>query len=479
MNTCTAPVLPTRWRCGLLILLGLLSGCANVDLTTHLDQVDGQIKALSPAKLTLARTADEQAERARLAQALLQSPITQQDAVRLALINSPSLQALLAQNWADTTRAAQMSRLPNPVFGFERMVSVSELELGRSLAIGLLDLLMLPKRHQLAQQRIEQSRLQLVGHVIDQITMTHQAWVRAVAAQETLHYARQIHTSAEAGAELARRMQAAGNFNRLSRLREHAFYADAATRLARAQHQATASREALIRQLGLDDQQAELLQLPARLPSLPEQAMDTQTASAQASRQRLDVQLAKLTWEATASAQGVNTVSSWTDIELEARRQTKMDRHDGKQEITRGYEVTVRLPIFDWGGLRRDGWRADTLAAANQLEATLRQAASSLREQYSAYRTAYDLARHYREEIIPLRKAISEENLLRYNGMLIGVFELLADAREQIDSVIGAIDAQQQFWLADAALQASLLGRPTALQLDAPSSAPRPANNEH
>ncbi|WP_315631123.1 hypothetical protein, partial [Escherichia coli] len=76
------------------------------------------------------------------------------------------------------------------------------------------------------------------------------------------------------------------------------------------------------------------------------------------------------------------------------------------------------------------------------------QANSRVREQYSAYRTAYDLARHYRDEIVPLRKTIAEENVLRYNGMLIGVFELLADAREQITSVSQAIDAQRDFWLA-------------------------------
>ena len=52
-----------------------------------------------------------------------------------------------------------------------------------------------------------------------------------------------------------------------------------------------------------------------------------------------------------------------------------------------------------------------------------------------AYRSAYDIARHYRDEIVPLRKRIAEENVLRYNGMLIGVFELLADARAQIASV--------------------------------------------
>ena len=65
---------------------------------------------------------------------------------------------------------------------------------------------------------------------------------------------------------------------------------------------------------------------------------------------------------------------------------------------------------------------------------------------------------------------ISEENVLRYNGMLIGVFELLADSRDQIGAVISAIAAEQQFWLTDAALQATLIGRPTSVGVAAISS---------
>ena len=60
------------------------------------------------------------------------------------------------------------------------------------------------------------------------------------------------------------------------------------------------------------------------------------------------------------------------------------------------------------------------------------EARSEVREAYAGYRSAHDIARHQRDEIVPLRAAIAEEKLLRYNGMLIGVFELLADARAQI-----------------------------------------------
>jgi outer membrane protein TolC len=48
--------------------------------------------------------------------------------------------------------------------------------------------------------------------------------------------------------------------------------------------------------------------------------------------------------------------------------------------------------------------------------------------------------------------------LLRYNGMLISVFELLADARDQVASVNGYLDALQQFWVASANLQEAMVG---------------------
>lgn len=89
-------------------------------------------------------------------------------------------------------------------------------------------------------------------------------------------------------------------------------------------------------------------------------------------------------------------------------------------------------------------------------------ARSEVRESYSAYRTAYDLARHYRDEVVPLRKRISDENLLRYNGMLIGVFGLLADSRDQVASVTGYIEALRDYWIADTNLQTALTGRSPA-----------------
>jgi len=302
--------------------------------------------------------------------------------------------------------------------------------------------------------------LRLTADVIDQVTQVRQAWVKAVAMQQSLVFSRQVFDSADASAELARRMQAAGNFNKLARARQQLFYADAATQLATAQHAAVAAREQLVRLLGLTQVQSERMRLPDRLPDLPGEARGPAEVSGAANAGRLDVRMAQSAFDLSAKAQGLGALTSVTDIELAVRRDSRFDNDAGTNTPGRGFEISVRVPVFDWGGMQRSAMSAQTLAAANRLEATARAAASNLREGYSAYRTTYDLARHYRDEVLPLRKIIADENVLRYNGMLLGVFELLADAREQVRSVIAAIDAEQQFWLADAALRASIMGKP-------------------
>ena len=452
--------------------LGVLSGCASIDIGQSVKRINDETSGFTQGNLSLATNDSEKTKLRGRAHSLLEKPLSQSQAVELALVNSPSMQALLAQSWAEAAQTAQSGRIANPVFSFERLRAGDELELGRALSFGLLDLISLPWRQSAASRRIEQAQVKLAADVVDQVTLVRQAWVRAVAAQQTLKYAEQVYEASQASAELAQRMQAVGNFNRVSRARQQAFYADAATRLASANHLSTAAREELVRILGLNDEQADQLRLPDRLPDLPKEPVSPKAFSQQASQTRLDVRLAKSTFETYAKAQGIELVNSLTDIEVTALRNTTFDNAEGTRTRARGFELALRLPVFDWGGMQRDAFNARTLAAANQLEAVTRSAGSNLRESYSAYRAAHDVARHYRDEVLPLRKVISDENQLRYNGMLIGVFELLADYRDQVETVIAAIDAEQQFWLADAAMQASLIGRPTSTTLSVGGAAP-------
>jgi outer membrane protein TolC len=111
------------------------------------------------------------------------------------------------------------------------------------------------------------------------------------------------------------------------------------------------------------------------------------------------------------------------------------------------------------------------MQSLNRAAAIATDARSEVREAYRAYRSTFDIARHQRDEIVPIRQRIAEENLLRYNGMLIGVFELLADARAQVASVNGYIDALRDFWVAQADLDLAMVGKP-GLAMPAAGAAP-------
>ena len=128
--------------------------------------------------------------------------------------------------------------------------------------------------------------------------------------------------------------------------------------------------------------------------------------------------------------------------------------------MRRGYEITLELPLFDWGTARVAKAEALYMQAVDRAAETAINARSEVRESYQGYRITYDIARHYRDEVVPLRKRIADENLLRYNGMLIGVFDLLSDARSQISGVNSYIEALRDFWLAESDLQMVMIGKP-------------------
>ena len=145
-----------------------------------------------------------------------------------------------------------------------------------------------------------------------------------------------------------------------------------------------------------------------------------------------------------------------------------------------GYEIALELPLFDWGSARVAKAEAIYLQSVERAAQTAIDARSEVREAYRSYRLTHDIARHYRDEIVPLRKRIAEENLLRYNGMLIGVFELLADARAQVAAVNAYLDALRDYWIARADLELALIGKPglamPAMAGSAPPAAAGPAH---
>ena len=382
-------------------------------------------------------------------------------------MNNRGLQAKFGDLGIAESELVRAGRLKNPSLSFGRMSGGGGVEIERTVLFDILGLLTMPMAKEVGQQRFEQAQYQAAYDAVSLAADVRRAYFDAVAAQELAKFYEQVKETADVSNELAKRMLQAGNFNKLAQMREQAFYADATAQLARAQHQAAAQREKLIRLLGLYGEQLNF-RLPQRLPELPKQVLEPQNAEQTAMDKRLDVQMAKRAAEATAKSLHLTNATRMVNV-LDVAYKNKSESGAPRAN---GYEIELELPLFDFGSTRAARAQATYMQAVNRTAEVAVNARSEVREAYSAYRTAYDLAQHYRDEVVPLRKRISEENLLRYNGMLIGVFELLADAREQVAGVTGYVQALRDFWVAETNLQTALTARsPAAGSVSQPAAA--------
>lgn len=445
----------------------LLAGCASFSPDGGFGKVSQLTQERTGQGVALQRSPeDAQTARNRVAE-LLQVALTADAAVEVALLNNRGLQAKFGDLGIAESELVRAGRLKNPSLSFGRMSGGGGVEIERTVLFDILGLLTMPMAKEVGQQRFEQAQYQAAYDAVSLAADVRRAYFDAVAAQELAKFYEQVKETADISNELAKRMLQAGNFNKLAQMREQAFYADATAQLARAQHQAAAQREKLIRLLGLYGEQLNF-RLPQRLPELPKQVLEPQNAEQTAMDKRLDVQMAKRAAEATAKSLHLTNATRMVNV-LDVAYKNKSESGAPRAN---GYEIELELPLFDFGSTRAARAQATYMQAVNRTAEVAVNARSEVREAYSAYRTAYDLAQHYRDEVVPLRKRISEENLLRYNGMLIGVFELLADAREQVAGVTGYVQALRDFWVAETNLQTALTARsPAAGSVSQPAAA--------
>lgn len=435
----------------------VLTGCATVEPgagAARVRDLVAQAAPVGPAGFTVMSPEDS----ARVIADLLSRPLDADAAVRIALLNNPGLHAALAALAVSDADVAQAGRLSNPHLTLGRFRAGDEVEIERMIKFDVLGLILLPWRREWAGQQAALARLDAAQQVVRLAAQTRKAWVRAVAAQQSLAYHADVKEAADAGEELARRLAAVGNWSRLAHAREQTYRVDAMAQLARAQQAAVATREELVRLLGLWGAQT-AFNLPARLPDLPAQLPEARDIEAQALSLRLDVRAARAQADAVGQSLGVRRAAEVLDsVQLGVAHTSVFDNAAGTHTTKRGFELEFALPLLDQGQARD----ARARSLIEQSNARLKQAAvtarSEAREAWHGWRTAHDLARHYRDEAVPLRRLIQDETLLRYNGMLVSVFDLLAQARNHVLTVNASIDALRDFWLADIELGTALTG---------------------
>jgi outer membrane protein TolC len=442
-----------------LAALGL-AGCATFAPDGGFGAIEKSTQDRAGAQPRWQRTDADRVEVAALVREKLAAPLSAEDAVRIALVNNPGLQATYGELGIAEADVVAAGRLPSiHIASLKTKYGGETVKVEQAIGIEVISLLTVPLRHRFESKRFERVQADVARDTVAVAYETRRAWIEAVSADETARYMAQVKEAAEASAELARRMARAGNYSRLQQMREQATYADAVAQLARARQAAVSAREKLTRLMGLTGRDS-AYRLPERLPDLPASPAQPAEVEASALEGRLDIRAAQRDAASLADSLGLVKTTRFIDAFEVGRARTK----EGDHPYAYGWEFRIEIPLFDFGTARVARAEALYLQAVSRVAQTAVDAESELREAYTAYRTAYDTARHYREEIVPLRKKISEENLLRYNGMLISVFDLLADAREQVVAVNAAMDATRDYWLAETDLRSALAGTGSGLR---------------
>ena len=412
---------------------------------------------------------DASAARARVRH-LIGSPFTAETAVQIALLNNRGLQAAYNELGIAEAISVRQSLPPNPQFSILSVSGSVEAELERQITADILALLTLPARSEIATNRFRQAQLTAALETLRVANEARSAFYRAVAANQLVSFFTQAESAASTSAELAKRLADTGAMNKLDLTREQAFQAEVATQLAVAQQRVLSDRERLVRALGLEGNELNFT-LPKTLPALPRHPLRLPQVEQEALNRRIDLQIARIELDVLAKSYGLTTATRFINV-LEGGYADKIkdDHQTGEHAHSRGYTLTFEIPIFDFGETRVREAEQTYMRAANKLAEMAVNVRSEARDAYRSYRTSYDIATRFQRDILPLRKVISDEMVLRYGAMQVDVFSLLTDARQRIAVNAAAVEAWRDFWLASATLATAIAGGKSATATFAPAT---------
>ncbi|WP_306535589.1 TolC family protein [Geobacter sp.] len=447
-----------RGRAFLLLAVSLAAaGCASVPREAGIGEARSLVSSREELPVRWNQGTAEDEEVSRKLDELLQSELSVEGAVQVALLANPSLQATYEELGVSQANLVQAGLLRNPVlFSTVRFPDrpPSGLSLKFEAALDFLDLLLLPARKRLAEDEFERAKLRVADRVLGMAAETRRAYYEALGTHQAASVRRLIAEAAGASLELARRIHAAGNLSDLGLAREEALHDQALVALAKSEAMLREKREHLNRLMGAWGERT-ALRLPAGLPDLPAGEVPLERLESIAVANRYDLAAARKELDVAARTLGITREWRWllgAEIGATAERDT-----DG--QWVAGPSLSLELPLFDQRQARiaRDeSLLRKKIAKVTALAIDIRSEVRELRDRLIHYRR---LAEHYRTTVIPLRERIVGLTEREYNYMLVGAFDLITAKQQEFDAYQEYIEAVTGYWVARAELQRAVGGR--------------------
>lgn len=445
------------------------------------------VKSLTAARLDAgARWRTHESGDTREVTALLSQPMTAESAGKIAVLNSPRLQAEFER--LGVARAAWVSalRVPNPAVGAALVYGIHDSpELDLDASMNITGLLMLPAQSGVAGAHVEAAVREVASAAVGIAFDARRAFVEYQIAVAELSLRETVTQSWFASAEMAKRLFELGNVPELRTVNERAFYEEMRVQQARADAKVKAARERLNAALGLWGLAgAQWTAVPPEPPapeSLAEVSRLTSDLEVRAVDASLGLGAARLRYQAFAKQANLTRFAGWFP-QVHAGVRVAREKDDGEPARWGvGPAVELGVPLFYQG----QGETAGAIAEMRRMEATLDDVAirtrSASRETLARLETTVKMATHYRDVILPLRGRVVEQTQLQYNAMSVGVFELLQAKNMEIQAHLTYLDVLRDYWTLRLDVEQLLAGGlPAAGAISvAPATSMQPAAAAH
>lgn len=432
----------------------LISGCASVPRDAGFSDVQGTVIQRTGQRVVWDRGTERDLQVVEMVRKLLGEPLSAESAVQIALLNNQNLQATYEDLGVAQADLVEAGLLRNPAFSAEaRLPKYTALPFDFSVTQSFLDLFTMPLRKRVAGEAFEAAKQRVTHEVLGTAARAQSEFYRLQGAEQQVELRETIVRAADASFEAASRLREAGNITELALANEQALFERAKIDLASAQRAAREARDDLNLTLGLAGE-GDSLKVEPHLRDIPNEDLDAAQLEARAIDDRNDLAAAFHEVNVAGRSLGLSRYAVWGDVSVGAHLSRETD---GATSV--GPSVLMPLPIFNQGQAGVAAAAARWRQSRHRYAALLVEVRNEVRRALHRMSAARETADLERRVILPLRRKIVEETQLRYNGMLVGVFELLQAKQAEIDAGHDYVAALQEYWVSRAELERAVGGR--------------------
>lgn len=354
----------------------------------------------------------------------LSRPLTEDDAVAIALWNNAQFQADLATLNLSRADLIDAGMIRNPLFTFLFPLGPKQLEF--TALIPLEALWQRPRRVEAAQRDVERVATGLVQSGLDLVRAVKVSWAEAALAEARVTVAREAVTLRQRLERIAQARRKAGDISELELITAHVDARRAEQDERRLEREAAAARERLVAQVGLVD--GTVLKLAVSEPE-PRALPNPDDAVKEALALRPDVRAAELAIDAAVARGGAANASIAPPVSVMADANGA-----GAQGFEIGPGLQAELPLFNQSQGPRARAAAEVERARwNQVVVTQR-VALEVRQAHARYAIADEALEALRREVLASLDSAATRASAAFAAGEVSYLFVLQTTQQQLDA---------------------------------------------